>query len=111
MSLVYGYHLELTAEQREADADHGIMENATRTLTLDPAAKTFSYEFHYYYEYEGACYNLVTSITNDTKFQGSYEQQGNKIIATITGGSQNATVINPIYRTMLQTKPSLAPIK
>lgn len=111
MALVYHCHLEFTAEQREADSDHGIFESLTRTLSLDPGAKTFSYDFHYYYEYEGVGYNLITCTKNDTKFQGTYEQQGNKIVATITGGTQNATVIKEIYRTMSQKQLSSTLIK
>jgi UDP-N-acetylglucosamine:LPS N-acetylglucosamine transferase len=109
--LIYHCHLQRTAEQIEDDSANGIVERLTRTLTLDPAGKKISFEFNYYYEVEGPGYVLEICFKNDTKFQGTYEQQGDKIVVTITGGSQNATVISSIYRTMWQSRRSLAPIK
>lgn len=51
MAQEYYCNREFTEEQREADDDHGIFEVENRTFVLNPTDNTFSFNYHYYYEY------------------------------------------------------------
>ena len=41
---------------------------------------------------------MTKQISNDTKFEGNFQKEGNKVIATVTSGNQKADVLFLLLR-------------
>lgn len=88
----YTSALVQSAQQQEADDDHGIMENDFERLTISETA--FKLHKHYYYEYENSSYKMVDQDTRDVKAEGivHVESPGVWLCEVIKGSYENSTV-------------------